>query len=486
MRIFIGSSNETIRIANSAKMMLQSLGHSAKTWKEIGMFIASTYTIDNLERICNDFDAAVFICAEDDKLIRRGKNFSTTRDNVVFESGIFTGKLGHEKVALYVNGNPELPSDWKGLTVIKASDNPDVDTEHFNNWASKILRNFNLKDNVTMLPRQLIDNRPVIEERWKYAKEITFINYASTAFIAAQKVVPSHVAKGSLRELFQQKLKTGCNFKFLITEPDSYADFDASKTKMNTITNNNIDISDLIRIASIELEQENYELQNSMTYKGSLEYRLTNIALPYGLILVTNDEEHTNLNHIKVDLYSPFLQNDSERRSFIIYQDNSNYEFFYKQITSIWNNAKKPQIKQRFSPQKISNEEIEKAITTIYRQYFVGDLQKEQLLPHIYDSKIEIGTSLYDRFTVDEPHYHRFATEYLYVLQGEYKLCIKEKNKLVYESLKAGDFFSIPKNTPYASKASKGTRVLFIKVPGINDKIVCRKEVFGDFVLSWE
>lgn len=37
---------------------------------------------------------------------------------------------------------------------------------------------------------------------------------------------------------------------------------------------------------------------------------------------------------------------------------------------------------------------------------------------------------------------------------------------------KKGDFYCIEKNTIYAQKSKKGTRILFIKVPSINDKTV--------------
>lgn len=36
---------------------------------------------------------------------------------------------------------------------------------------------------------------------------------------------------------------------------------------------------------------------------------------------------------------------------------------------------------------------------------------------------------------------------------------------------RAGDFYILRKNTPYIQKCQAGCRLLFAKVPGINDKI---------------
>ncbi len=490
MKIFIGSAKESLKAANTIKFLLDHIGHEGIIWDEIGVFVPSTYTIQNLERCANDFDAAIFVYSEDDMLQTHESIVASVRDNVIFESGLFIGKMGHAKVALYIVGNPKIPSDLQGITVIKATDNLDADERKFKAWLQNISNGEKeciKKDNrtVIMSSRSQIDNVKTLEERWKYAKEITLVNFASTAFIASSKVAPEYVSKNSWRELFQKKLKSGCTFRFLITEPNSYADFDASFSKMNIIKNVDVETSDIISMAFDGLEKEYQNLNNYGAPRGNLEYRTTTICLPYGLILVTNDAEHSNLNHVKVDLYSPYLLDDSERRSFIIYSDNENYAFFYKQIKKLLDTSKKPNVYTKNNFGKISNNEIEDALDEIYRQYFVGDLQREQFLKHIYDSKIEIGSSLYKEFTPDQPHYHKYASEYLYILSGEYRLLLKVGNKFETIQLNAGDFYAIPKHTPYASKAMAGTRILFVKAPGLNDKEDFNSEEFDEFLSKW-
>lgn len=392
--------------------------------------------------------------------------------------------MGQINVALYVVGEPKIPSDLQGLTQIKANDNLDIEEKGFKTWLQNIANKNSTKENhtIVMSSRHKIDNVETLEERWKYAEEITLVNFASTAFIASSMVAPEYVLKNSWRKLFQQKLTSGCTFKFLTVEPNSYADFDASFSKMNLIKNIGVESSDIINMAYEGLKKEVSNLNSYGLNSGKLEHRTTNICLPYGLILVTNDLEHFQLNHIKVDLYSPYLSNDSERRSFIVYPDNDNYDFFVKQVSILWDKSKRKNESFKNYSNKISSKEIENALNKMYRQYFVGDLKKKQFLKHIYDSKIEIGTSLYNEFTSDQPHYHMYATEYLYILSGEYSLLVKNGSEFKTVQLNTGDFYAIPKRTPYASKAIAGTRVFFIKTPGLDDKENYNIEEFDNFL----
>lgn len=117
----------------------------------------------------------------------------------------------------------------------------------------------------------------------------------------------------------------------------------------------------------------------------------------------------------------------------------------------------------------ITNEEINDALAKEYRQYLAGNLTREQEhLPYIMDD-IEVGISHYEEFTADKPHVHPIATEHGYILQGTLRVKRLDEKKEQYE-FHAGDFFVVQKGIPYASKSIAGTKILFIKSPGINDK----------------
>ena len=117
----------------------------------------------------------------------------------------------------------------------------------------------------------------------------------------------------------------------------------------------------------------------------------------------------------------------------------------------------------------LSQQEIQNATNESYRQYFVGNLARPQLLQHLHSEDLEIGMSVYRTFTADKPHMHTTTADMVYILSGEYHILLIETHQIIV--MRTGDFLSIPLNTPYASKAKAGTKVLFIKTCKGNDKV---------------
>ena len=118
----------------------------------------------------------------------------------------------------------------------------------------------------------------------------------------------------------------------------------------------------------------------------------------------------------------------------------------------------------------VNNSEIKVALEGLSRQYFAGNLQKEQRLSFVRDERLEIGITNYEEYTEEAPHYHTEATEYQYMVSGWTKYYDLDTGE-EYE-FKAGDFYTIFPETKYAQKSKKGTTIIFIKVPSINDKQV--------------
>lgn len=139
-----------------------------------------------------------------------------------------------------------------------------------------------------------------------------------------------------------------------------------------------------------------------------------------------------------------------------------------------------------FTIKSLSKEQIDGALEKEYRQYLAGRLTRVQkYLPHI-DDDIEVGISYYKDFTADKPHKHPIATEHGYVLEGLVRIKLIEGEKKEYE-FKSGDFFVIEKNVPYVTKNAAGTKILFIKSPGINDKTVIEVDYeILDWLSRWD
>lgn len=116
-RLFIGSSTENLDAAYAAQ---EALEHDAEVtvWTQ-GIFELSKYTLDSLVEALDTVDFGLFVLSPDDVVIMRDETKRAARDNVVFELGMFIGRLGRERSFLLVpRGADELhlPTDLLGMT----------------------------------------------------------------------------------------------------------------------------------------------------------------------------------------------------------------------------------------------------------------------------------------------------------------------------------------------------------------------------------
>lgn len=65
-------------------------------WKD-GVFQPSSSTLVDLMRILRNSDFAIFVFSPDDVSIMRDNMDQVVRDNVLFELGLFIGRLGQER-----------------------------------------------------------------------------------------------------------------------------------------------------------------------------------------------------------------------------------------------------------------------------------------------------------------------------------------------------------------------------------------------------
>jgi hypothetical protein len=119
-RIFIGSSSEEIGTAKIIKSVLENdfevVIWEDKLWYEDkSVFKLNNNFLHDLEQATLKFDFGIFIGSPDDKLTSRGIEYMTARDNVLFELGLFIGRLGLEKCAFLVSKEVKLPTDFAGI-----------------------------------------------------------------------------------------------------------------------------------------------------------------------------------------------------------------------------------------------------------------------------------------------------------------------------------------------------------------------------------
>lgn len=121
IRVFIISSAEARHVG---RMVRNAFAHDTDTivatlWTD-DVFKIANYTLQDLEAQIDDSDFAVAIAHADDLTESRGKPWPSPRDNVIFELGMFMGRLGRQRAILMEprDEKVKLPSDMSGITTI--------------------------------------------------------------------------------------------------------------------------------------------------------------------------------------------------------------------------------------------------------------------------------------------------------------------------------------------------------------------------------
>jgi len=114
-RIFIGSSSEGLKVANYVKDYL-SKDFECLIWTD-NIFKYNVSYLDTLLKSASLFDFGILIATKDDHLKSREKSFEAPRDNVIFEFGLFIGRLGASRAFVLQEKGTKLPSDLLGISV---------------------------------------------------------------------------------------------------------------------------------------------------------------------------------------------------------------------------------------------------------------------------------------------------------------------------------------------------------------------------------
>lgn len=114
-RIFIGSSSEGLRIAGFVKQQMSDWAECT-IWNEKVFRFNKSY-FETLTNIINFFDYGIVVVTGDDFTQSRDKVFDAPRDNVIFEFGLFLGRLGRSKVFFLRQEGSKIPSDLLGISL---------------------------------------------------------------------------------------------------------------------------------------------------------------------------------------------------------------------------------------------------------------------------------------------------------------------------------------------------------------------------------
>jgi hypothetical protein len=114
--IFIGSSSEGLEFARAIRSLLADVSE-VTLWNE-GFFRPGNTFIDALVNALPRFDFAALVLTGDDLVRSREVQSMGPRDNVLFELGLFMGRLGRARTFLVhpPGADLKIPSDLSGVT----------------------------------------------------------------------------------------------------------------------------------------------------------------------------------------------------------------------------------------------------------------------------------------------------------------------------------------------------------------------------------
>lgn len=115
-RIFIGSSTEGLSVAQRIKSYFEP-DYDCYIWND-NIFKFNEGFLETLLKSSSLFDFGFMVFAADDISRIRKKEYKTTRDNVLFEYGLFLGRIGIDKAYVLKEDSVKIPSDLAGLTLL--------------------------------------------------------------------------------------------------------------------------------------------------------------------------------------------------------------------------------------------------------------------------------------------------------------------------------------------------------------------------------
>lgn len=113
--VFIGSSAEGLHIAEAVQILLDRYAE-VTLWSQ-GVFELNKGYLESLNDSLDNFDFAILVLTADDLTRSRKTESPSPRDNVLFELGLFMGRLGRDRCFFVYDEtqNIKLPTDLMGV-----------------------------------------------------------------------------------------------------------------------------------------------------------------------------------------------------------------------------------------------------------------------------------------------------------------------------------------------------------------------------------
>jgi len=160
IRIFIGSSTEGLDVARFIKEVLEkdplnkdlrNKDFECIVWDDGTVFEPGISYMDSLTKAASMFDFGILVVTKDNKAEVRKQVFDTPNDNVIFEFGLFIGRLGTNRAFVLQERDTKLPSDMNGINVANFAKTDNVKesvslNREIENFRALILKKIKLRE----------------------------------------------------------------------------------------------------------------------------------------------------------------------------------------------------------------------------------------------------------------------------------------------------------------------------------------------------
>jgi len=150
--VFIASSSEGLDAARAIKSQFDK-DAIVDIWNE-GIFYLNKSFLASLLNLASFYDYAIMVFSADDLLTKRGEEKVIPRDNVIFENGLFLGRLGPNRTFIICEKGVDLFSDYQGINVATYEKRENMVSAVGNacNMIRPYLRNFSSNYEISFLP----------------------------------------------------------------------------------------------------------------------------------------------------------------------------------------------------------------------------------------------------------------------------------------------------------------------------------------------
>jgi len=294
-RIFIGSSSEELETAKIVQKLLEN-DFDVVIWNENlwdkSVFKLNSNFLHDLLKAPLKFDFGILIGSPDDKVEVRGKEYLQARDNILFELGLFIGRLGIQRCSFLVHEDVKELSDLSGIFISK-----------FNYK--------NLNDKVDEIKRAFLMVEP---DTFNFFPSNTLAFGYFENFI---KAICSKIVRDGNLEIDGVKY-SNCNFEIIIPskiDDDINLQFDGIKNKIG-VKETVINCSGRDRKFQVNIEKLNsgqIKILDFPTTLTGINYAIKEL-LPEEF--KKNGDEYKNILNRELDKFVHTLENLIQRNSF--------------------------------------------------------------------------------------------------------------------------------------------------------------------------